>query len=82
MCINTVLNNKYSVYKPFLKINAIFTLFNNENKNQENRIKTSAGDLSITTLQNCHSNFETKIIRKRETMLANQFEEKGSIIKC
>ena len=49
---------------------------NKRNGLRKKTVKTSAGNLSIITPQDRHSSFEPQIIRKRETILADQLEEK------
>ncbi len=49
---------------------------NKRNGLRQKTVKTNAGELSITTPQDRHSSFNPQIIRKRETVLADQLEDK------
>lgn len=49
---------------------------NKRNGLRQKTVKTSTGDIIITTPQDRHSNFDPQIVKKRETILADQLQEK------
>ena len=49
---------------------------NKRNGVRGKRVKTRAGELSIETPQDRHSTFAPQIIKKRETVLADQLQDK------
>lgn len=49
---------------------------NRRNGKQRKTVKTSQGEVSIETPRNRHSSFEPEIVKKRETILADNLKDK------